>query len=344
MHHDEHAKTPMWRRYLRMIRPNAQADLDDELRDHLESTVDALVARGMTPDEARAEAMRRFGDLRQVRANVHRIDAVEESRRSRSSAIESFVYDVRHGTRALRRSPGFTLVAAVSIALGVAANAAVFSVVNAILLRPIPGTHAAGIERVYVNHHSPFDWSDLAWFRDRTKSFRNLVGERYGVFSFRANSGSESERIRASYVTSGFFPALGVRMALGRSFDVNESQRVGIDPVAVITHSFWQRRFGGDSSVIGRQIIIGDKPFTVVGITAPGFRSSVVMWAPEAFIPFAMAPVITGQRLDEFGGSFYTTAKLAPGVRHAAVEAEIHALMRQLATTDSARYEGRSVR
>src|SRR5205085_6994262 len=75
MHHDEQAKTPMWRRYLRMVRPNPRADLDDELRDHLESTVDALIARGMTPDAARAEAMRRFGDVRQVRANVHRIDA-----------------------------------------------------------------------------------------------------------------------------------------------------------------------------------------------------------------------------------------------------------------------------
>src|SRR5437868_2944747 len=112
MHHEQ-GKTPMWRRYLRMVRPSPQADLDDELRDHLESTVDALIARGMTPAEARAEAMRRFGDLSQVRASVHRIDAVEESRRSRESAIESFTYDVRHGIRGLRRSPSFTLVAAI---------------------------------------------------------------------------------------------------------------------------------------------------------------------------------------------------------------------------------------
>lgn len=344
MHYDEHAKTPMWRRYLRMIRPNPKADLDDELRDHLESTVASLVTRGMTPEEARAEALRRFGDLGKVRADVHRIDAHEQSRRSRAGAIESFLYDVRYGARALRRSPGFTFVAAISIALGVAANASVFSVVNAVLLRPIPGTHAEGLARMYMNHHSPFEWTELAWFRDNTKTFKNLVGERYGVLSFRTSSGAESERVRSSYVTSGFFPALGVRMTLGRAFDVNEAERVGIDPVAVITHSFWQRRFGGDTSVIGRQVMLADKPFTIVGVAAPDFRSSVVMWAPEIFIPFAMAPVITGQRLDEFGGSFYSTAKLLPGASQATAEAEIRRLMRQLAQTDSLRYEGRTVR
>jgi hypothetical protein len=162
MHYDEHAKTPMWRRYLRMIRPNPKADLDDELRDHLESAVASLVTRGMTPEEARAEALRRFADLGKVRADVHRIDAHEQSRRSRAGAIESFLYDVRYGVRALRRRPGFTFVAAISIALGVAANASVFSVVNAVLLRPIPGTHAEGLARMYMNHHSPFEWTELA--------------------------------------------------------------------------------------------------------------------------------------------------------------------------------------
>jgi predicted permease len=334
----------MWRRYLRMVRPDPRADLDDELRDHLESAIDALVAGGMTRDAARDEALRRFGDPRKVRADVERIDAVDAARRSRAGALEAFTYDVRHGARALRRSPTFTLVASLSIALGVAANASVFSVVNAVLLRSIPGTHAAGLERAYMNHHSPFEWTELAWFRDRATTLRSLVGERYGVLAFRAGAGAESERIRSSYVTSGFFPALGVRMSLGRAFDVNESERIGADPVAVITHAAWQRRFGGDSAIVGRRILLGDVPVTIVGITAPEFRSSVVTWTPEVFIPFAMAPVITGQRLDEYGGSFYATARLAPGASAQAAEVELRELMRQLARTDSARYEGQSVR
>jgi predicted permease len=342
MHHDE--KTPMWRRYLRMIRPNAPADLDDELRDHLESTVEDLVGRGLTRDAARAEAMRRFGNVSAVRATVNRMDADDESRRGRAGAFETFLYDVRHGARGLRRSPVFTFVAAISIALGVTANATVFSVVNAVLLRGIPGTHADGLQRLYMNHHSPMEWTELAWFRDRAKTFQNLIGERYGVMAFRVDAGAEPERVRSSYVTSGFFPTLGVRMALGRPFDVNEAERVGVDPVTVISHSFWQRRFAGDSNILGRRVSIADRPFTIVGVTAPEFRSSQVGWAPEVFVPFAMAQVITGQRLDEFGGSFYTTARLASGVSQTVAGNEIRALMFQLARTDSARYAGRTVR
>jgi predicted permease len=349
MHHDEHdptvaATTPMWRRYLRMIRPNRRADLDDELRDHLESTIDALVARGMTPEAARAEAMRRFGDVMRVRDDVARLDAAHDTRANRAGAIETFLYDVRYGFRGLRRSPVFTIVAAISIALGVAANATVFSIVNAILLRPIPGTHAPGLVRIYQGHHSPFEWTQLAWFRARTTSFQNVLGERYGVMAFRASPGADVERVRSSYVTSGYFGTLGVHFAAGHAFDVDESKRVGADPVVVLSHSFWQRRFAGDSGVIGRQVIVAEHPFTVVGVAAPEFRSSVAMWTPEIFVPFSMASVITGQRLDEFGGSFYTSARLKAGVSPAAAEVETREIWRQLARTDSARYAGQTVR
>jgi putative ABC transport system permease protein len=337
-------REPMWRRYLRLIRPNPRADLDDELRDHIESTVDRLVRHGMTPDAARAEALRRFGDLHRVRAEVTALDATHHTHTERRASMETLWYDLRHAARGLRRSPLFTAVAAISIALGVAANTAVFSVVNAILLRPVPGTHAPRLERVYMNHHSPFEWTELAFFREHTTSLEYLVGERYGIMSFRAGSGAEAERIRSSYVTSGFFPALGVRMAVGRAFDVDETTRAGQDAVTVITHSVWQRRFGGDPNIVGRQVTIADHAFTIVGVTAPEFRSSVMMWAPEVFIPFAMAPVITGQQLSDFGGSFYTTARLRAGVPPATAATELASVMQQLARTDSARYEGRTVR
>ena len=95
----------------------------------------------------------------------------------------------------------------------------------------------------------------------------------------------------------------------------------------MITHSFWQRRFAGDSAIVGRQVVIGDQLFTVVGVAAPEFRGSVMMWAPDVFIPFAMAPVITGQRLDDFGGSFYATARLRDGVPAPTAAAELTTLM-----------------
>ena len=335
---------PMWRRYLRMIRPNSRADLDDELRDHIESTTEALIASGLAPEAARAEALRRFGDVSRVRVEVQQLDTTYEKHVNRSASMETVWYDIRHAARGLRRSPALTIVAAISIALGVAANTTVFSVVNAILLRPIPGAHAPRLERMYVNHHSPFDWRDLTWFRERAKSFSYIVGERYGVMSFRGASNAETERIHASYVTSGFFPALGARMTLGRSFDVDETKRIADEPVAVISYRFWQRRFAGDSSLMGRQIILGDHPFTIVGIAEPDFRSSVMGWSPDVFLPFAMAPVLTGQRLEEFGGSFYTTAQLRPDVSPTTAQTELRSLMTQLARTDSERYEGQTVR
>ena len=333
---------PKWRRYLRLVRPDPAADLDDELRDHLQSTIDTLIARGMSPADARAEALRRFGDVGRVRGEVKRLDQDHLTRTSRLSAVESVVYDLRHAARGLRRNPTFTLVAAISIALGVAANTTVFSVVNAVLLRPIPGAHASNLARVYVNHHSPFDWHDLQWFRDRATSFEDLIGERYGAMSFRASGSDEVERVHASYVTRGFFRALGARTALGRTFDVDETRSA--DAVGVVSYAFWQRRFAGDSSVIGRRVLLGGYPVTIVGVAAPEFRSSVMMWTPDLIVPFAIAPQLTGRQLDDFGGSFYTTGRLRPGVSRDAAESELRGLMTQLAATEPRRYEGMTVR
>ena len=333
---------PKWRRYLRLLRANPAADLDDELRDHIESTVEALTASGMTREAARAEALRRFGDVARVRHEVRRLDDRQLRSSRRIAAVETLVYDLRHAARGLRRSPGFTLVAALSIALGIAANATVFSVVNALLLRPIPGTHSDRLMRVYVNHHSPFDWRDLSWFRARATSLEYMVGERYGATAFRASPASETERVHMSYVTQNFFAALGVRMAAGRA--VNEPDASGSDPVVVLSYPFWQRRFAGDSSVIGKTVWVGEHPLTIAGVAAPDFRSSVLTWAPDVFVPFSVAPILTGRRIDEFGGSFYTTARLRRGVGTDAAASELRGLMSQLARTDSARYERTTVR
>jgi putative ABC transport system permease protein len=341
-HEDRAPRQPKWRRYLRMIRPDPVADLDDELRDHLQSAVDALVAGGTDPADARVEALRRFGDVGRVRQEVQRLDQRHLVHANRLSAVETFIYDLRHGTRGLRKDPAFALVAAISIGLGVAANTTVFSVVNAVLLRPIPGAHAPRLARVYVNHHSPFDWHDLQWFRERATSLEFLIGERHNAMSFRAAGTGEPERIHASYVTHGYFPALGARVALGRAFDVDEAGAA--EAVGVLSYSFWQRRFAGDSSVIGRRVLLGGYPITIVGVAASDFRSSVMMWTPDVIVPFAIAPRITGRKLDDFGGSFYATARLRDGVSRDAAESELRGLMAQLAPTDKQRYEGMTVR
>ena len=334
---------PSWRRYLRFLRPNLAADLDDELRDHLESTAEELVARGMDPATARAEAARRFGDVRRVRDVVNRLDQRQLTRRNRITVLETVVQDIRYAARGLRRSLAFTIVATVSIALGIAANATIFSVVNAALFRPIPGTHADRLVRIYQNHHSPFQWDEIAWYRDHARSFDYIVGERYQSMSFRASPEADAERARTSYVTRGFFPALGVTTAMGRTFDADDRD-AGAPPVAVISHAFWQRRFAGDSTVLGRTVAIADHPVTIVGVLSPAFRSSVLGWSPELFVPIAVAPAITGHPLADFGGSLYTTGRLRSGIDATAGEAELTGLTRQLVLGDTARYGGMTVR
>lgn len=333
-----------WRRYLRFYRPDPIADLDDELRDHLESTAEALIERGLSPADARAESLRRFGDLAHVRLEVERLDHLHLRRSRATEIMETFLQDLRYGARTLLRNPAFAIVSVLSIALAVAANATVFSVVNATLLRPIPGIASDRLVRVYIDHHSPFSWRELDWFRERAKSFEHIVTERNGAMSFRASAADANERIRTSLVSRGFFPGLGVPLALGRGFDVDERSAEATQPVAVLSHRFWQRRFGGDSSVIGRVVSVSGHPVTVVGVAAPAFRSSVLGWMPEMFLPFASAPLLTGTRIEDFGGGMYTTARLARGIAESAGEAQLVLLMQELARTDPARYERTTVR
>ncbi len=220
--HGAETREAAWRRCLRFLRPSPAADLEDELRDHIGSTVEELVVRGMPRDAARAEAARRFGDVSRVRDVVQRLDHRHFTRQHRVAVLETVFQDIRYAAHGLRRSPAFTIVATISIALGIAANATIFSVVNARLLRPIPGANADGLVRVYQNHHRPFQWDQLWWLRDHAQSFDAIVGERYQTMSFRPAVNADAERIRASYVTQDFFRGLGVAMALGRAFDSND--------------------------------------------------------------------------------------------------------------------------
>lgn len=258
--------------------------------------------------------------------------------------MDTLLQDIRYGLRMLLRGPAFTLVAVLSIALAMAANSTVFSVVNAMLLRPIPGADNDGLVRVYLNHHGALSWRELSWFRTGSSAFSHIVTERNGAMAFRAGAGDANERIRTSLVTRGFFPALRVPMALGRPFDVDETSADAARPVAVLTHGFWQRRFGGDPGVIGRTVFVGGQAVTIVGVAVPEFRSSVVGWAPEMFLPFASAPVLAGTALEEFGGGMYSTARLKDGVSRAAGDAELATLMRRLVDSDTARYGRTTIR
>lgn len=338
------ARDPLWRRYMRLLGPDPVADLDDELQDHLASTEEALVASGMSAQDAREEARRRFGDVSQVRRTVRSLDAQHFRRAGVREALGTVVMDVRYASRMFRRSPLFTLVAALSIAIGVAANATAFALVNAVLLRPLPGTNTDALVRVYTNHHSPFAWETLDWFRSRATSFAQFVGERSGSMAFRAPGGSDVQRVRSSMVTQGFFRTYHVPMTLGRGFDTDDRSTKTEDAVMVLSHAFWQRTLGSDSSVVGRSATLAGTPVTIIGVMAPEFSSSVLGWSPQVIVPVSLAPQLLSTRVEEMGGSFYSSAQLRDGVSMGAATAELDVLMRQLAQTDTARYARTTVR
>lgn len=334
---------PRWRRYFRFYRADPVADFNDELQDHIDSTVAALVKEGMNVEAAREEALRRFGNVNQVRDEVQRMDTRHLRRNRVAEAMETFAQDSKFATRVLRRSPGFTFVAVLSVALAVAANTSVFSVVNALLLRSIPGVSAPRLMRVYINHHSPFSYHDLSWFRERQQSFDGFVGERSGAMSLSGQAGN-SERVRTSVVTQDFFTTLGVQMALGNGFEGDENAASASAPVAVLTHQFWESHFASDSNIVGRTITLSGHPVTIVGVTAAAYQSSVIGWSPQIILPLAAMPTLAGEKLEDTGGSLYTTARLKETTNASRAGAELSVLMTQLAQTDTARYSRMTVR
>jgi predicted permease len=244
--------------------------------------------------------------------------------------------DFRYAFRQLRGAPGFALAAVISLALGIGANAAIFSVGNALLLRPLRG----GVElvRVYRNHHSPLTYAEITAVAEQTRgTFADIVGER--MLSLARTDGSEPEKLTGSIVAGNLFPALGVRPALGRLF-------TGADTTAesallvVLSHRYWERRLGGDPAVVGRVLRINGQPFTVAGVAEADFTSSVMPWRPDVFFTSAASLPLTGQRAEDWGGSLYTTARLRDGVSRAQADAALRVAALRIAAADTARYAG----
>src|SRR5262249_10449072 len=224
-----------------------EEELDEEVRFHLEREIEENIVRGMSPEEARYAALRSFGGVERVK---------EESRDERGIRLFDEVWqDLRFGARKLLKQPGFTLIAVITLALGIGANTAIFSVVNAVLLRPLP--YRAPDRIVTVGHYRAmfdadvvFGWDFLEW-RDQAKVFEQIAA----YFSGRADlTGSgEPARLGAGFVSADLFATLGVAPARGRAFTPDE-EKPGGAPVVILGHDLWQRRFGGDPQVIGRAL------------------------------------------------------------------------------------------
>ncbi|MDX6614316.1 MAG: hypothetical protein QOD75_3502, partial [Blastocatellia bacterium] len=265
-------------------RNELERELDAELRFHLERDAAENLERGMDPEEARYAALRNFGGVEQSR---------EECRDARGvRIIHELWQDLRYGARMLRKRPGFTLIAIFTLALGIGANTAIFSVMNATLLRALPYKDPDRIVMVWGTNPGGFGWRGKTGFS--APSFvdykeQNQVFESLGAFDsadFTLAGNDSSERIRSGVVTSEFFKVLAIQPILGRAFMAEDSQP-GRDHVVVLSYNLWQRRFGSDQHIVGQTIRLDATPYEVIGVlpadfdfTIPGYFESRGLWIP----------------------------------------------------------------
>ena len=267
-------------------RSQAESELDEELRAHVERRAEDLERSGIPRAEAQRRARIEFGGGEKYK---------EECREARGTRFfDALIQDVRFGLRMLRKSPGFTLVAVLTIALGIGANTAIFSVVDWLILRPLPVKDPGQLTYLVVQNSdggyvNGFSYPNLQDIRRETTSVFSYVA---GVEPFQMDGMSvdgNNTPIWTNYVTGDFFESLGIRPALGRFILPSEGAVAGADPVLVISYSFWQTRFGGDASVIGKKVSINGQPVTIVGVAPKGFHGALAILDTQGYLPLGMA-------------------------------------------------------
>jgi predicted permease len=317
----------------------AARDADEEIRLHLDLRVEQLVRRGLTPDAARAEALRRFGPVDDLRRHLTASAARRESRMRLTEWAQTAWFDLTYAARQLRRGPGFTAAVVLTLALVIGANATMFGIVDRLLLRPPAHVVDPGaLRRVYFTTSDPaggeatyptVSFPEFAALRDHG---RGLVGVA-AVASSRMSlgRGADAEQVRAAIVTASYFPTLGVRPLRGRFFTAAEDRAPRGDPVAVVSYGFWRQRLGGDAGVLGRELYLGKAHYTVVGVAPKGFAGPALD-APDVWLPMSVAGIdMAGEEWPTDGGNKWldVVARVAPGADGARLGADLTAAWRR---------------
>jgi predicted permease len=327
------------RRRARLLvdRRTVEREMDDEMRFHLDMEADELTRFGATPEEARRQARLAFGGVARYK------DEAREARVGRW--LEELRQDARYARRVLARSRGFTVVAVSTLALGIGANTAIFSVVRGVLLRPLPYAHPerlVSITSVIRGMPTAVSVPDFSDWRAESRTLSGLAA--FFVTTTNFTSSGEPARLIQARVSANFFDVLGVQPTLGRGFRPGEDEQPA-PRVAVLSDGLWRTRFGADSSVIGRTIILDDYPTTIIGVAAPRFPLPaadhavarqdqwVDLWLTTRFSPRDLAPSSRGARWIEVIG------RLASGVTVDAARAEMNTIAERLATEDP-RHDG----
>ena len=327
----------LWTRLSEWRRPGAvEADLSAELQSHLDLLIEDHVRRGLSPVDARRAAQLELGGLEQARA------LTRDARGFR--VADAFVSDVRLAVRHLRRTPGFTLAALVILALGIGANTAIFSVVDAVMLRPLPygdpdrlvsvwevvseGLPAPGVQsQPAPARRTAVSPANLADYAARVKSFSSLSA--YASLGINLTGAGSPERVLGEEISANYFHTLGVAPALGRVFSPDENTS-GRDRVVIISHALWQSRFGGTPDVLGKSVrlgetheIVGVLPANFVALSQPGVTEAISVWVPMVFEP--------GSLTNRKEHLVQVVARLAPSASVESARSELAAVSESMA-------------
>jgi putative ABC transport system permease protein len=311
-------------------RRKADQELDDELREHIERRTEEYVAKGLAHGEAHRQALLEMGGIEK------RKEECRDTRRVRW--FQDFAQDLRFGVRMLHKSPGFTTVAVLTLALGIGANATIFSFINELLLRPPTGVEEpnrliAVWNRMPDGQLMQFSYPDYLYFRDHNQVFSSFVAFNSDPTQASWTQRGQSNLIYVRMVSANFFPALGVKSIMGRGFLPNEDATPGSNAVVVLSHKFWQERLGADPNILGKTLTLNTHTFTVVGIAPANFEDLRPEFETDVWAPISMQHELEpGNDLlsDRETYWVFVVGRLKPGVTRAQVQADVSLVASQL--------------
>ena len=317
----------------------ADQELDEELREHLERATEEFAAKGMAPEEARRKALRAIGGIEKCK---------EECRDTRRvNRIQDVLHDLHFGLRMLRKSPGFTAIAGLTLALGIGANSAIFSIVDAVLLRPLPYPDPDQLVLMFdVPLNQPdalsgISYRDFTELRQHNRVFSEIAGNSFHDLTL--TGVGEPAIVNTADVTPEIFPLLNAKPLAGRTLLPDDGKQ-GATAVAVLSENLWRSRFGANAEIIGKSVTLDKRSFTVVGILPASFRYPDGAPPQDVWISIAQDPLF-GPLLSQPGTPVLSAiGRLKPGVSLTQAQAEMNTLSARLAKEFPAQDSGVTIR
>jgi predicted permease len=306
-----------------------EQELDEELRFHLEKEIEQNLARGMNSEEARFAALRSFGGVEQMKEKSRDVRGVRW--------VEELWHDLRYGLRIMRKYPGLTAVMVLSLALGIGANTAIFSLLNATLLKTLPVKDPQQLVVFTTagpqSDDNSYSYRQIEQFNQNNQSFTGIIIAS-GAGRMRMtelDAGGQVEAIQGMRVSGNFFSVLGVEAVAGRTLMEDDDNASNPQPVAVISYKFWKHRFGLDPGIVGSKVRFDDFTFTIIGVAPPGFFGFDVGYAPDIWWPLQMTPQVTpgDNRLKRGSEWLRVMARLKPDVQPEQARAEMDVVFKQ---------------